>query len=180
VKWIFEHIGKGFLTALGALLLGLIGAIISKLAKWVFDLDLTDKEVLTIRLGLAFFGLALLGLIGWIRFSRARRELRETERKLREVCVSLERSKMVNPSPPPVEPQISQNALALLRVFYDAGFELSPDHIHSHSGANRNDVMYVLDELVRHGLIKHTFFSLPGDPSYEITEKGRIYYNNHK
>jgi hypothetical protein len=77
-----KYIRIGFLQALGGLLLIWLVAGIRTVSKWAFHLELTDKEVLTIQFVSAFAGLALLGLIGWLRFFRVRGKLRSVEDQL--------------------------------------------------------------------------------------------------
>lgn len=78
----FLYVRKGFLTALGTALFGLLMAGTPKLAKLAFGLVLTDKEVLTIRLVLGLFGFLLLVIAACIHYSRLRRTLNNTAKRL--------------------------------------------------------------------------------------------------
>jgi hypothetical protein len=85
MKESLKQINKGYLTALGATLLAWTLAAIPKVPKWALGLDLSDTAVLSIRVGLAFFVLALLGLVGWLLFIQTRRKLRSVEQQLADV-----------------------------------------------------------------------------------------------
>lgn len=78
----WRDIRKGFLSAVGALLLGWLVVGIRKAVKFLLGLELTDEEVSVIRISLGFAGVVLIGAIGWIQFFCARSKLRSAERKL--------------------------------------------------------------------------------------------------
>lgn len=76
MKKIFHEIGKGYLGALGAVLLAWTLAAIPAVPRLVLGLALTDTQVLYIRAGLALFGFLILAVVGWLLYFQTHRQLR--------------------------------------------------------------------------------------------------------
>jgi hypothetical protein len=128
----------------------------------------------------AFSGLALLGLIGWIRFFRVRRKLRSFEKEFVDFRNSLVKEKMVMVAKAE-ESEISPNAWTMLVYFYKAEYELSIQHLEIEFRISTNDARFIRDELLNRGLVKQVIAGgFSDDGFYDITELGRAYYNKHK
>jgi len=168
LKTILHEIQAGYLRAAGAALLALTLASILAAPRWVLGLALTDSQVCYIRAVLAFCGIGLLALIGWLLFFRTRRKLLMLQQEFAEA----------RDSPQRFQDDLGASELSILRLAHQAYPErYTRGGIGKKLNLAEVDLAYSLQVLVAGGFLKSPTGGLhyeghPDPDGYAITTRG--------